>query len=584
MRLINCVSGCMEEFVGTKIPRYAILSHTWEEEEVTYFEPGSWQDWPATRKGYRKIELTYHLARERGIYYIWVDTCCIDKKSSAELSEAINSMYKWYERAEVCFVYLSDLDQGSTMADLPHCKWITRGWTLQELIAPMTVLFFNWRGDLLGSKAESTTSIFQATSIAPEILLQTQSLRSVPVAEKFAWAAHRRTLRIEDIAYSLLGIFDVNIPLLYGEEHRAFRRLQEEIIRTTPDLSIFAWRSPTIPGEQSTGGQSRYSGVLADSPAVFPREQPILRRPRFGRTELSVTSIGLKTPIQLLFGAHGMAKTPSYVLPLDCGDHQGNFYGIYLRMCGPNEFVRENPELLTEYIEKMHVIGAPGKEHFLLTELPDCDCCRAIGSPSHDFSIGRLRSHALQLSMPDSMWIFGARPEGSFDYRDQLFFVVDNPEMDLAVFSITERTREFNCMFFAVGWSNTKGDSPKCTIINRDDFKQAVDDIENVLSTRSIRLSSVLRGLLDAHSIPMASSTTISARNDVVAFTISFRSSLVEDQDLCRHPMWKIEFTVDTGPLIPNDQSPRPRKPPKWQTGRASSDRLQTSHFTTVQP
>lgn len=122
MRLINTKTGALEEFLGEDIPKYAILSHTWGEEEVTY------QDYSRgihkSKKGYRKIKKTCELAVEADIPYAWVDTCCIDKKSSAELSEAINSMYKWYEKSQICYAFLSDLSGDADVEQaLKQCRW-----------------------------------------------------------------------------------------------------------------------------------------------------------------------------------------------------------------------------------------------------------------------------------------------------------------------------------------------------------------------------------------------------------------------------------------------------------------------------
>lgn len=125
MRLINTSTGLFEEFIGSNIPKYAILSHTWEEEEVSFqdfYEPNV-----SKRKGYAKIMKTCEIARTSGIDYAWVDTCCIDKKSSAELTEAINSMFKWYQRAEICYVYLCDISVSRPMKkDLEKARWFTR--------------------------------------------------------------------------------------------------------------------------------------------------------------------------------------------------------------------------------------------------------------------------------------------------------------------------------------------------------------------------------------------------------------------------------------------------------------------------
>src|SRR6187402_1527990 len=158
MWLINVDTLQLEEFVDSSQCKYAILSHTWGHGEVTF------QDMQnlgiAERKpGFEKIAATCRLAR--GQYrHVWVDTCCIDKKSSAELSEAINSMFSWYRDAKKCYVFLSDVVWGDHNTNSPaeweskfrDSRWFKRGWTLQELLAPDLVEFFssdNWK---LGDK------------------------------------------------------------------------------------------------------------------------------------------------------------------------------------------------------------------------------------------------------------------------------------------------------------------------------------------------------------------------------------------------------------------------------------------------
>ncbi|KAH9227609.1 hypothetical protein K456DRAFT_1780596, partial [Colletotrichum gloeosporioides 23] len=246
MRLIETTTLAMETHYGKFIPPYAILSHTWEDEEVTF------QDWTSPMrngmKGFQKIHMTCQLAASNGIQYAWVDTCCIDKSNSAELSEAINSMYKWYQKAEVCYAYLSDLrlpeslpeDASAPAPSFGGCRWFHRGWTLQELIAPTAVLFYQHDWRFVGTKEDWKNILSDVTGIA-STAIQDYRPRDYSIAERMSWAGRRETTREEDMAYCLLGIFDVNIPMLYGEGTKAFRRLQEEIIRTAYDVSIFAW-------------------------------------------------------------------------------------------------------------------------------------------------------------------------------------------------------------------------------------------------------------------------------------------------------------------------------------------------------
>jgi hypothetical protein len=207
--------------------------------------------------GFAKIQGCAKRAASDAYEWIWVDTCCIDKTSSSELSEAINSMFNWYQSASICFVYLSDVTQvseqtlyslhnNSDASLISHSRWFTRGWTLQELIAPRAVEFFSANWVSIGTRWSLQSLLSDLTSI-PKVILKgnTKRLYECSVAQRMSWAARRVTTREEDIAYCLLGIFDVNMPLLYGEGTRAFRRLQEEILRRSEDLSLLAWATPS---------------------------------------------------------------------------------------------------------------------------------------------------------------------------------------------------------------------------------------------------------------------------------------------------------------------------------------------------
>ncbi|EMD96053.1 hypothetical protein COCHEDRAFT_60145, partial [Bipolaris maydis C5] len=237
------------------LPPYAILSHTWgpSNEEVTYQDllDGKGKE----KVGYRKLILCGRQAAQDGFQYFWVDTCCIDKTSSAELSEAINSMYSWYQLAEVCYAYLADIGAKDSFTT---SKWFTRGWTLQELLAPEGVKFFDKNWSLLGTRAGLQEEISERTRIPVSVLSQAEPIERFSAAQRMSWAAERKTTRIEDIAYCLLGIFNINMPLIYGEGENAFIRLQEEILKISDDQSIFAWRSTDDRG-----------GCLATSPASF---------------------------------------------------------------------------------------------------------------------------------------------------------------------------------------------------------------------------------------------------------------------------------------------------------------------------
>ncbi|EIW51956.1 HET-domain-containing protein, partial [Trametes versicolor FP-101664 SS1] len=176
---------------------------------------------------------------------VWSDACCIDKSSSAELSEAINSMYEWYRLAHVCYVYLEDVPDGDIPSDhtsrFRDSKWHKRGWTLQELIAPERIEFLTRTWRFLGTKIGLASTLEEITGVDFDILTGRATVDSANVARRMSWAAERETSRIEDQAYSLMGIFGVHMSPIYGEGDNAFLRLQEEIIRTIPDHSMFAW-------------------------------------------------------------------------------------------------------------------------------------------------------------------------------------------------------------------------------------------------------------------------------------------------------------------------------------------------------
>ena len=192
-----------------------------------------------------KILEACRVAREAGYEHLWVDSCCIDKASSSELSEAINSMYQWYGLSTVCYAYLADVPPGKDPSEegsaFRESRWFKRGWTLQELIAPESVIFLASDWTPIGSKLDLVDLVEEITGIPDEALVHWTSLDAFSVAQRLSWAASRETTRVEDSAYSLLGIFDITMPTLYGEGDRAFRKLQEEILRRVPDQSIFAW-------------------------------------------------------------------------------------------------------------------------------------------------------------------------------------------------------------------------------------------------------------------------------------------------------------------------------------------------------
>lgn len=267
MRLLNLETGTLEYIPDQPYPPYAILSHTWGPagSEITFadMETGQEKDKPAS---FEKMRNTCIKAKEAGIGHVWIDNFCIDKDSSAELSESINSMYNWYKDAEVCYAFLADVPAGkyphnSTL--LAQSKWFKRGWTLQELIAPREVIFFSNEWTKLGTRYSLASVISGITRIDVGILTKMQDIEHVSVAKRMSWAADRQTTRREDLAYCLMGLFNVNMPMLYGEGgEKAFIRLQEEIMKDSDDQTLFAWKS-------SDPADTALRGLLAKSPQDF---------------------------------------------------------------------------------------------------------------------------------------------------------------------------------------------------------------------------------------------------------------------------------------------------------------------------
>lgn len=226
------------EFSQDKIPPYAILSHTWGTEEVSFLDLANHNG--GRKAGYRKIVFCGEQAARDNLRFFWVDTCCIDKRNNTELTRAINSMFRWYRNAVKCYVYLSDVStstsdlnaatcQSAWEADFRQSRWFTRGWTLQELLAPASVEFYSSQDQHLGNKQSLAGLLYEITGI-PLPALYGQPLETFSVNERMTWAAERQTTEPEDGAYCLLGIFNIFMPLIYGEsKDSALKRLQREV-------------------------------------------------------------------------------------------------------------------------------------------------------------------------------------------------------------------------------------------------------------------------------------------------------------------------------------------------------------------
>ncbi|KAH7316738.1 heterokaryon incompatibility protein-domain-containing protein [Stachybotrys elegans] len=266
MWLLETSTFQLRQFYGRDVPPYAILSHTWGPDEVTFDDMQSVDlSFVRIKAGFQKIQRCCDQALIHGYEYAWVDSCCIDKKSSAELTEAINSMFKFYGNSSLCYAYLDDVPDWDITRPFPdeqfaQSRWFTRGWTLQELVAPQNILFYSEHWSLLehaiSAFHEKLSSI---TWIPMRVLEYPQYIFSESVARRMVLASNRETTREEDIAYCLMGLFNVNMPILYGEGRKnAFKRLQYEIIRSSPDHTIFTWRN-----------SEPNSGLIAADPKDF---------------------------------------------------------------------------------------------------------------------------------------------------------------------------------------------------------------------------------------------------------------------------------------------------------------------------
>lgn len=535
MRLINVKTRHLEEFVGQDIPRYAILSHTWDVgQEVTFEDfqstagagaaaPGAGQTShpspesaaAATKKktGWRKIDLACRQAERDLLSYAWVDTCCIDKSSSAELSEAINSMFQWYHRAKVCYVYLSDLaphpataertlglEPPTLEAGFRHCRWFRRSWTLQELIAPGRVDFYDMGWTLRCTKAEAAETLARITGVDVDVLRAAGRpgaagravLDAASVAQKMSWAAGRQSTRIEDVAYSLLGLFGINMPLLYGEEEKAFLRLQAEIVSSCPDTTILAWGLPASqerPDEiEETSGMGRdqevesripaflssFSGVMASSPQLFRACGQTRRLLHQSSFDFSMSNRGIKLRAQ--FGLRRSQTSRGSYLVFPVCRIQGVNYGILVRNAGGGCFVRQQPGELV----RVHPIGMGHRlmlDPFLLTKLPPVS-----GTEGEERGTGRnmilqSRRRVLEIVLAPGMEIYRRWPWQQWDDLDMLFFESQPPTGEaswaalkivaLAPPSDMNGPKSVDFLFYAFGWNwppSKPGAEPRCAV------------------------------------------------------------------------------------------------------------------------
>lgn len=353
MHLLNTSTLKLKDFIKA-IPDYAILSHTWNDEEVTFDDID--KPHAVSMKGYEKISRSCKQALKDGFEWIWVDTCCIDKKSSAELSEAINSMYDWYWRAEVCYAYLEDVQDSSepvTHVQFSGSRWFRRGWTLQELLAPGVVEFYSATWSRLGTKSSLAKQIEKITCVDSEFLLDRRTISTAWMGTKLGWAAFRETTREEDIAYCLLGLVQVNMPMLYGEGPRAFYRLQLEILKQTRDHTVFTWEPGLVSaGPLKTAAKDQW-GLLAPSPDMFGTDRASALTPFVSHEELrqlthEMTNIGIRLTLPCIRQNDGRV-----LAILSCQDGYGRCIGVPLQENEHKHYARIPGSILPLVTEEM---------------------------------------------------------------------------------------------------------------------------------------------------------------------------------------------------------------------------------------
>lgn len=413
MRLINTTTLKLEDFTLRQPPQYAILSHTWGNQEVLYEDMETLAPSRLSKSGYVKIVETCRLASERGLGYAWIDTCCIDKTKSAELAEAITSMFDYYARSEVCFAHLADLAPESM--DIGSCRWFTRGWTLQELLAPQSVEFYNQAWEHVGSKHEFVERIARATNIKSAALKDPSRIKEYSVATRLSWSSNRQTTRLEDTAYCLLGIFDVSLPLIYGEGHNAFQRLLEAVVRRDNDLTVFAWKLTAVNNVDPEIGPG--VNLLPQSPLAFDRSDNIVPLAS-DFPELTMTNRGLRVspdiPLRVLSFA---SCRQDRFMAVQLGYIPGNPHqAIYLplRKIGPGLFCRHRDIPLISSTE-FPIVNEAWQDNTLNYHIVAQSIPRAVES-FHCF-----RDHTIHVPhQPDAELVY-AIPDRLWDPEDRVF-------------------------------------------------------------------------------------------------------------------------------------------------------------------
>lgn len=400
---------------------------------------------------------------------------------------------------------------------------------MQELIAPTNIKFFDseWNSHSGHTKRGLVELLAAITGIEKEVLVGERDLGELCVAQKMSWAAGRKSTRIEDESYCLLGIFNLHMPLLYGEEEGAFQRLQEEIIRSTADLSILAW---TIPRSQLGWESEKFShpyisssvnpdepqlcGMLAKSPNDFSGCGQYQRTHEGGLREFSISNIGLRTRIRLQGITH-TENSYSLSLPLHCSI-QGVRLGLRLKQVSRLDYLRQDPWQLHSYGDYDRAIFSPS-ERFLLTHIPKHYFWSGYGLSSVPHTMEILRKHVAQIqpaiqvpqgSLKSKLLLRHPWPTDRYDHEDNLFFVSRDKEHDFGIIDVSfEVTRYEQCAVKAtlvtIGWSEGPGRAAQFSLVDHNKWASTLTSIRNRPSEEDYT-SGRLADLLKRSHIPRA--------------------------------------------------------------------------------
>jgi hypothetical protein len=478
-------------------------------------------------------------------------------------------MYKWYQRAVVCYAFLSDLvETGQFIDTVSTCRWWKRGWCLQELLAPREVLFYDTAWNLRGSRSERRFIISRITSIDVKVLSHELPLKRVPIATRMSWASGRETTRTEDIAYCLLGIFDINLALMYGEEEKAFRRLQLEIVATSSDPSIFSWQLPRHDDGQHDGvGTSHYCGVLATSPAAFGGDLKPMRWTHHQAQERSVTNLGIKSRDLVVTQYSSDEGSMRYVLPLSfVGSRPRWMTAVKLRKCGRETYVREDPQTLLQDVQNFQASEA---EKFLLTEVPvEKPLFHML--PGSPFAIAHTRQSVLQIE--HSAWISLSRafPSSTFDVQDKAFFtpvglIAGHDEYDGALLRLVIRpyyettakwaTEAFACCLVALGWSSREEHDLTLSLVEADSsHRHSLEMVQSRAAMWDITTADILR-LIEEYRIPLAEEIRFHDTEGDRTIVVRVRAVRATDASVCPRPFWKVRITWEEQLLVEQNRA-----------------------------